>query len=127
MEKDYPTMLERIKSTTIDSVILIAAMFVISEILNLFENVPNYVRVLAFAGVLLYEPLCTAFGATIGNDKMGIRVRQNADHSKKINLFQAILRFIFKILLGWFSFITFSSKKSRTIHDYVSGSVMIRV
>jgi uncharacterized RDD family membrane protein YckC len=103
-------------------------MYIFAEILSSFENVPSYVRVIIFAAILLYEPLCTAFAATIGNDKMGIRVRSNSDHSKKINFFQAIVRFTLKFLLGWLSFITvFVSGKSRTIHDYLSGSVMIKI
>ena len=127
MEREYPTILERIKSTTIDTIIIIAFMYLASEVLSSFENVPDYVRMILFAGILLYEPICTVFGATIGNDKMEIRVRSSSDHSKKINFFQAIIRFILKFSLGWLSFITFFfSKKSRTIHDYFSGSVMIR-
>ena len=128
MNEEYPSILDRLKSTTIDTIIIIGFMYFASEILNSFDNVPNYVRMILFAGILMYEPIFTAFGATIGNDKMEIRVRSNSDHSKKINFFQAIIRFGFKILLGWLSFITvFSSKKSRTIHDYLSGSVMIKV
>lgn len=69
-----------------------------------------------------------AFGATIGNDKMKIRVRSVANPEKRINLFLAIIRFIFKILLGWLSFITFfTSSRNRAIHDIVSGSVVIQV
>jgi uncharacterized RDD family membrane protein YckC len=128
MNNEYPSILDRIKSTTIDTIIIIAFMYIFAEILSSFENVPSYVRVIIFAAILLYEPLCTAFAATIGNDKMGIRVRSNSDHSKKINFFQAIVRFTLKFLLGWLSFITvFVSGKSRTIHDYLSGSVMIKI
>lgn len=127
MEREYPTLLERIKSTTIDTIIVIGFMYFASEILNSFETVPNYIRMILFTGLLLYEPVCTVFGATIGNDKMKIRVRSNSDHSKKINFFQAVIRFVLKFSLGWVSFLTFLfSKKSRTIHDYVSGSVMVR-
>lgn len=128
MYKEYPSILDRIKSTTIDTVIIIGFMYLASEMLNSFENIPNYFRMIVFIGIWLYEPILTSFGATIGNDKMEIRVRSNSDHSKRINFFQAVIRFIIKILLGWLSFITvFSSKKSRTIHDYLSGSVMIKI
>ncbi|MGL3001518.1 RDD family protein [Flavobacterium sp. RSSB_23] len=127
MYKEYPSILDRIKSTTIDTIIIIGFMYLASEILNTFENIPNYFRMIVFIGIWLYEPILTSFGATIGNDKMEIRVRSNSDHSKRINFFQAVIRFAIKILLGWLSFITvFSSKKSRTIHDYLSGSVMIK-
>jgi len=82
-------------------------------VLSSFKNVPDYVRMIVFAGILLYEPICTMFGGTIGNDKIGIRVRRNSDHSKKINFFQAVVRFIFKFFLGWLSFITvFRARKA---------------
>ncbi|MBC8882556.1 RDD family protein [Flavobacterium piscinae] len=106
MEREYPTILERIKSTTIDTIIIIAFMYFASEILNSFENVPDFIRMILFALILLYEPILTAFGATIGNEKMEIRVRSNANHAKKINFFQAVIRVILKYLLGWLSFIT---------------------
>lgn len=128
MEREYPTILERIKSTTIDTIIIIAFMYFASEILNSFENVPDYVRMILFVGILLYEPILTVLGATIGNEKMDIRVRCSKNHSKKINFFQAVIRFIFKFSIGWLSFITFFfSDERRTIHDYVSGSIMVRV
>lgn len=128
MDENYPTLLDRIKSTTIDTLILIAAAFLISEILRYFDNVPTTIKVLLFAAILLYEPICTTYAATIGNDKMKIRVRNNTDQTKKINLVQSIVRFIFKFSLGWLSFISFfTSSKSRAIHDYVSGSVVIKI
>jgi uncharacterized RDD family membrane protein YckC len=128
MEIEYPTILERIKSTTIDTIIIIAFMYFASEILNSFENVPDFIRMILFSLILLYEPILTVFGATIGNEKMEIRVRSNANHAKKINFFQAVIRVILKYLLGWLSFITlFFSDKGRTIHDYASGSIMIKV
>ncbi len=128
MEQKYPSLLNRIKSTTIDSLILIACMFLFTEILGMFENVPNWVKIMLFTSLLTYEPLCTTFGATIGNDKMNLRVRKNSDNTKRINLFQAFIRYFFKIILGWLSFITiFSSEKKRAIHDLISGSVMIEI
>jgi uncharacterized RDD family membrane protein YckC len=103
-------------------------MYFASEILNSFENVPDFIRMILFSLILLYEPILTVFGATIGNEKMEIRVRSNANHAKKFNFFQAVIRVILKYLLGWLSFITlFFSDKGRTIHDYASGSIMIKV
>ncbi|MES1198207.1 MAG: RDD family protein, partial [Chitinophagaceae bacterium] len=66
-------------------------------------------------------------GFTLGNFIKGIRVRQYSNKVKRINIFQAILRYIFKIALGWLSFITIhSNPEKRAIHDFVSGSVMIK-
>ena len=128
MTANYPTVLDRIKSTTIDTLILIVCMYFFSDILNSYENVPNWVRAVLFGSLLMYEPICTAFGATIGNHKMNIRVRKVSNENERINIFQSIIRFFFKIILGWLSFITvFTSPKSRTLHDIICGSIMIKV
>lgn len=128
MTIQYPTILARTKSMLIDSLIVIAGVYLISDIYSSFGNVPDSVKMGIVALMLLYEPICTTFGGTLGNNKMKIRVRRNSDPTKHINIFQALIRYIFKILLGWISFLAiFVNPKSRTIHDYISGSVMIEV
>lgn len=128
MIENYPSILDRIKSTTIDTLILIVCMYLFSDTLNSFENVPNWVRASLFISLLMYEPICTAFGATLGNHKMNIRVRKVSNENERINIFQAIIRFFFKFVLGWVSFIAvFFSPKSRTLHDIICGSVMVKV
>ncbi|WP_369806237.1 RDD family protein [Desertivirga arenae] len=75
----------------------------------------------------LYEPLCTAFGCTIGNYMKGIRVRNREDHSQRINVFQAFLRYTFKLGLGTISFfVIHSNDEKRALHDMVSGSVVLK-
>lgn len=102
-------------------------MLLFIDILDMFNNVPDWARAALFISLLMYEPLCVTFGATIGNDKMEIRVRKNSDTTKRLNIFQSIIRYTVKILFGWLSFITiFMNPKSRTLHDIVSGSVMIK-
>ncbi|GEC78334.1 RDD family protein [Flavobacterium aquatile] len=128
MNENYPSILDRIKSTLIDSIIVIVCMMFFSDLLNSFENVPNWVRITLFFSLLMYEPVCTAYGATFGNHKMGIRVRKQSNENERISIFQAIIRYFLKIILGWFSFISvFLNPKSRTIHDIISGSVMIKI
>lgn len=128
MTENYPTVLDRTKSTLIDTLLLIACMFLFTDILEKFQNVPDWSRTAIFLSLLMYEPICTAFGATLGNDKMKIRIRKNSNTAERLNIFQAIIRYFFKVILGWLSFITiFISPKSRTIHDMISGSVMIKV
>lgn len=128
MYENHPSILDRIKSSTIDMIVIIAGMCLFSEILKEFENVPNWVRASLFISLFAYEPICTAYGVTIGNDKMKIRVRKNADENERINIFQALVRYFFKITLGWISFITvFFNPKGRTIHDIICGSVMVKV
>ena len=128
MEEKYPFMLERIQSILIDSVLIIACMILISDILSNFKNVPDWLRAVLLILIFLYEPIMTTFGGTIGNNIKRIRVRKNSDETQSINLFQAIIRYFFKLLLGWLSFITiFSSNKKRAVHDIISGNVMIKI
>lgn len=129
MEEKYPSLVERLQSTFIDTIIIIILMVVFSNILDSFNNVPEWVRILLFAFLfVIYEPLFMTFGCTIGNYVKGIRVRKNEDIYKKINIGQAILRYPIKLSLGWISFLTINSNlQKRAIHDLASGSVMIKL
>lgn len=104
-------------------------MFVFTYILDRFDNTPDWVRMVLFAVLFLaYEPLCIALGFTLGHYLSGIRVRKNSDSTKRINIFQSIIRYPIKFLLGWISFFTIHfNPKRRAIHDFVSGSVMIKL
>jgi uncharacterized RDD family membrane protein YckC len=127
MKQNYPSVLDRTKSNLIDTILLIACMLLFTDVLDKFANVPSWARAILFLSLLMYEPICTTFGATLGNDKMKIRVRKNSNTNERLNLFQAIFRYFFKIIFGWISFITiFISPKSRTIHDIIVGSVMVK-
>lgn len=128
MKEKYPFMLERIQSILIDSVLIVACMIIFSDILSGFKNVPDWLRAVLLISLFLYEPIATTIGGTIGNNIKGIRVRKDSDDTKQINIFQALIRYFFKLLFGWLSFITiFSSSKKRAIHDILSGTVMIKV
>ena len=129
MEENYPQLTERVQSTFIDLILIIVMMFVFASILDRYENVPDWIRILMFALLfIIYEPLFMTFGFTLGNYIKGIRVRKNSDSTKRINFFQAVIRYPIKIFLGWISFLTINSNpKRRAIHDLVSGSVMIKL
>lgn len=128
MEEKYPLLLERIQSMLIDSVIIVACMIIFSDILSNFKDVPNWLRAILLISLFLYEPIATTFGGTIGNNIKGIRVRKNVNEGQSINIFQAIIRYSAKLLLGWLSFLSiFSSTKKRAIHDIISGTVMVKI
>lgn len=126
---EYPLLGDRVQSTFIDTILIIILMFVFAAILDKFENVPDWVRMVLFIGLwVVYEPLCTTFGFTVGNYIKNIRVRQVSDSTKRINIFQALIRYALKILLGWISFLTIhSNNERRAIHDFAVGSVMIKI
>ena len=128
-EEEYPSLLERLQSSFIDTLIIILLMIVFSNMLDHFSNVPDWIRILMFAFVfIIYEPLFMTFGCTAGNYIKRIRVRKNDHPSQKINILQAVIRYPIKLALGWISFLTINSNYSRrAIHDLACGSVMIKV
>ncbi|WP_428979163.1 RDD family protein [Flavobacterium cupriresistens] len=128
MNEKYPFLLERIQSILIDSVLIVACMIIFSDILSNFKNVPDWLRAVLLIALFLYEPIATTFGGTIGNNIKSIRVRKNSDSTKRINIFQALIRYFIKLLFGWLSFITiFSNSKKRALHDILSGTVMVKI
>ncbi len=129
IQTEYPLLGDRVQSTFIDTLLIITLMFVFAGILDKFESVPDWVRIVLFIGLwVVYEPLCTTLGFTVGNYIKNIRVRQVSDTAKRINIFQALIRYLLKVLLGWISFLTIhSNKERRAIHDFAVGSVMIKI
>lgn len=129
MQTSYPELKDRIQSTFIDTIFLLVLMFLFASLLDKFDSVPDWVRILLFVGLfIVYEPLCMSVGFTLGNYLKGIRVRKDTDTSKRINIFQALVRYLVKLLLGWISFLTIhGNARRRAIHDVVSGTVMIKL
>ena len=125
---EYPSLADRVQSTFIDTIFIIVLMFISASLLDRYENAPKWIRIALFFGIWgVYEPLCTTLGGTIGNLIKGIRVRRTGDTGKRINILQAFFRYVFKIALGWISFLTMhSNPQKRAIHDFAAGSVMIK-
>ncbi|RBA28256.1 RDD family protein [Flavobacterium tibetense] len=128
MNTNYASVIDRVKSTTIDTLLLIACFYLLSDILNSMNNVSESLRILLFICILMYEPIFISLNGTFGNHKNSIRVRQNKDTTKKLNFFQSLLRYFLKISLGWISLIfILMNQKGRALHDIISGSIMIKV
>jgi uncharacterized RDD family membrane protein YckC len=128
-EIEYPALSDRIQSTFIDTFSIILMMFAFSSVLESFNNVSDWIRILLFITVwIIYDPLCTTLGCTIGNYVKGIRVRQRDNHYLRISFLQALTRYILKIFLGWLSFLTIhSNAERRALHEMVVGSVVVKV
>ena len=129
MKIEYANLLDRVKAAVVDSIIIIAMMFAASEILALFDTVPNFVRILLFLFIfVLYEPLfISIYGATIGHSKIGVSVRKDSDITKKVSFPVAVIRFLAKAFLGTFSLFTVTGNdKRKAIHDFVANSVVIK-
>lgn len=128
MNTNYVSIFPRVQAAFIDSLVIVGLMYASSEILALFESVPNFVRIiLAVFIFLLYEPLFVSlFGQTIGHSKIKIIVRKDSNRKKYISFPQALIRFIVKFFLGWLSLLAISaSEKKQAIHDNLVGSVVL--
>lgn len=126
----YPLLSTRLKSILIDGlIIIIGGMYLASAIFERLGEVPDYWRALTLFGLFfVYEPVSQTLGCTLGNFLTGIRVRKANDEAKRINIFQAMIRFIVKTLFGWVSFVTIhSNPKRQALHDLAAGTVMIAV
>lgn len=128
MQHEYPSLSERVQSIVIDQVFIIGSMFGFAAILDKFENPPDWIRIVLFFGIwTIYEPLSMIFGCTLGNYFIGLRVRKHKTPARKINLLQAFIRYIIKVLLGWLSFLTINmNPERRAIHDLIASTVMIK-
>ncbi|MEM6892421.1 MAG: RDD family protein [Bacteroidota bacterium] len=129
MEDQYALLPDRIKAVVVDSVLVIIAMYAVSEILNGFDNVPNYVRiVIAVFLLFLYDPIFTSlYGGTIGHSYSKIKVKRDSDSTRNISFPMAIVRFLIKATLGWLSLLTVTSaEKRKAIHDLEAKSVVLK-
>ena len=123
----FPGVSDRIKASFADSIILIVFLIVISYLLSALDISSTAVKVCLLILFFLYNPLLTCFlGGTIGHFMLGIRIKQEKDYTKNINIIAAIIRFIFKLSLGWLSLLTISkSQQRRALHDMMCSSVVI--
>lgn len=127
-EVEYPHLSTRVQSTFIDLLFIVLLMYLFGVLLELLGEVPDSVRIGLFVFVwIIYEPLFTTFGCTVGNYIKGIRVRRIDNTGRRIPFHMALVRYVVKCALGWISFLTIhGNKERRAIHDLAANSVMIR-
>lgn len=128
MSKEYAILPSRVKAVVIDSIIIIAAMYIVSELFAFFENISNALRITCFVFIfIIYDPLFTSFfGGTIGHTYSKITVKRENNPDKNISFLMALIRFLLKTTLGWFSLLTVTSNEKRqAIHDFVVKSVVL--
>ena len=126
--KVYPHISNRIKAAFVDACIIIILMLLFTDIFSRFENVHDYYRIAAFVFIFLcYETIMVSvFGFSLGHFLNDLRVKRHSNTSKNLNIFQAIIRFVIKSLLGWISLLTISGNpQRRAIHDMFTDSVVV--
>lgn len=122
----YPSIVRRYLSSFIDGIFLLA-VFILS--LALIDSRNQTISVIRFSLplviMILYEPVLSSKACTIGQFLTRIRVRRVND-SGRISLCSGLIRYLVKLSLGFWSFFSIIfSEKSRAIHDYASGSIVI--
>ncbi|MBP6477951.1 MAG: RDD family protein [Chitinophagaceae bacterium] len=131
METKYPELKTRLQSTVIDFLLMFGLMCLAAMIFDKInpsqDGEDGWIRGIIFISIWgVYEPVAITMGSTLGNFLMKIKVRDNLNTAKRINLLQSYIRFVLKFLLGWVSFLTIhGNKQRRAIHDFAAGSVMI--
>ena len=128
MKHHYANVFPRVKAAFIDTLVMVAFLYASSEILTLFGDVPNYVKiVIAVCIFVLYDPIFVSqFGQTIGHSRLNLTIKKESDEEQNISFVNALIRFLLKFFLGWLSLLTVSgSEKHQAIHDSVVNSVVI--
>ncbi|WP_299617934.1 RDD family protein [uncultured Tenacibaculum sp.] len=125
--KNYPDIPTRIKAVTIDTIVLVVFLLGASDVFSNQENPEILYKIITFISIfLLYDPVMVSlFGATIGHRFCKIEV-QDESSGKKINFIKALIRFVTKAFLGWFSLLSIAnSPKKQAIHDSIVNSVVV--
>ncbi|MBK8311213.1 MAG: hypothetical protein IPL04_10265 [Chitinophagaceae bacterium] len=74
----------------------------------------GWIRGIIFISIWgVYEPVAITMGSTLGNFLMKIKVRDNLDYLKRINLLQSYNKVVWKFFLGWVSFLTIHGNKQK--------------
>lgn len=130
MNVQYAILPSRVKAVVIDSIVLIAAMYGISEVLSLFEEVSDTMRIVSFILIFsFYDPFFTSrFGGTIGHSYSKINVKRENNLSRNISFPVAVIRYLLKTFLGCVSLLTVTGNdKKKAIHDFVAKSVVVEI
>ncbi len=118
---------KRYLAVFIDGLLLIGIIVVCQKLFEHFEIESVTIKLLPYLVIALYEPLLVAYGATIGQVFMNVRVRKNENEEKKISLPLSYVRYLVKLLIGWVSFLAMMfSSRQRAFHDFASGSIVVQ-
>ncbi|MDJ0655697.1 MAG: RDD family protein [Xanthomonadales bacterium] len=123
----YPSIARRYFATALDMIVIIGLITLIIKIFKAVGMEEGPFWAVAFAPVVLYEPLLTGLAATIGQVTFRFRVR-DPETRRPIGVLRAYLRWLLKILLGLISLLTIPRDRyRRAIHDRSVDSVAINV
>lgn len=125
----YPRLLRRIRALLIDSMLSFFVVVTWWFSLPYLANFPAIVKFIypVLAWFILDPINVSRTGGTPGHNYMGLRI-QHLDSNDNIGILRAILRSIFKILTGSWSFIfVLMTRKHQALHDiFIRSRVTLR-
>jgi len=121
----YPELNRRYLCSFIDGMIVFTTAMAVGLALQ-GERLVG-VRITAILLVILtYEPVLTSRLCTAGQFAMGLRVRRHKSVDDRISLPAAYIRYVVKLIFGFYSFFAMSfNKERRALHDLVAGSIVV--
>lgn len=123
----YPYLITRYKAAIIDGIILFSVFTLLMLCLPSSGSARStgFIFYLMFIG--LYEPsMIYFFAGTIGHQFLNIEVKQFISPDKKLTFISALIRSLFKLLLGWISFLTIGfNEEHRALHDIIGSSIVL--
>ncbi len=120
-----PSLARRYTALAIDLMLITTAIIIAIFAAGETANRPTIVIGLAAAWTF-YEPIFSAYGGTLGQRLMRIRVRDYNRHFKPARLWQVYIRVWTKGLFGWLSLLTVhQNREHRAIHDIASSTIVI--
>lgn len=125
---EYPPTLFRIKAIMIDVIFILVMMVAAAYAIDAVGGVADWIRITIMSLLfIVYEPfMVSAYGGTLGHRLQGLEVRRVSDTSERIGVLMAIIRVIFKFVLGIFSVLTsYAREDNRCIHDLICDTVVI--
>ena len=123
----YPRLIRRVRAILVDSIILPVVMFGVVMVGSAAGVSDGYAKfALLIVPIFVLDPAMVAVtGGTIGHHFQGVRIA-TLDGQRNINIFAATLRFVVKVLLGWFSMIfILTTKRHQAFHDLLARSVVV--
>lgn len=120
----YPSALRRYVGTVVDAMVVWGLLFSLVR-LGAATGLSSVGVALGIGAIVVYEPLSTVYGCTLGQALMRFRVR-TVERLNRIGIAQAYGRFVLKYLLGIISFVTMPARSDRrAMHDLASETIVI--
>lgn len=123
----YPALVLRIRAMCIDLIVFVFLFWAVFLLIWKVQFSNDSLKIVVLSvPLLLFEPMCMSIsGSTIGQHLVGIKVASRKT-GKNLFILRAILRYVVKVVVGFYSVITMAvTHRRQSFHDVVSGSVVL--